>query len=134
MATRLGSTAHEHPVGTFTSAVGPERGHGQLPEPTDAEHRGTDAKALDHIEHLERLEALQSSSPRSAKRSTSRASVTATTRSRASPVRATPRSTGASPKAASPFGRPSARTSAPAEVHAAATDRREGRTRSQSNY
>ena len=58
-AWRLGSTAHEQPASTLTSGLHPEHEHGQLPEPTDAEHRGTDTKALDHIEHLERLQALQ---------------------------------------------------------------------------
>jgi len=58
-AWRLGSITHEQPVGTFVSGLDREDEHGHLPEPTDAEHRGTDAKALDHIEHLERLQAMQ---------------------------------------------------------------------------
>jgi hypothetical protein len=99
-AWRLGSTVHERPAGALTSPADHKREPGERPEPADTDQRGTDEKALDHIEHATASRPCRHSSPASAKRSTSRDSATATPRSCASLGAATPPSTVASAKAA----------------------------------
>lgn len=55
-AWRLRSTADEQLAGAFN---GMPHDHGEMPEPADTEHRGTEDKALDRIEHIERLQVMQ---------------------------------------------------------------------------
>jgi|SRR5215213_11980844 len=63
-AWRLGSTVHEQPAGAVTSPADHKREPGERPEPADTDQRGTDEKALDHIEHRDRLQAMQALKPR----------------------------------------------------------------------
>jgi DNA-directed RNA polymerase specialized sigma24 family protein len=61
-AWRQGSTAEATLAGTFIGTLG-VHDEGELPEPADTEHLGTEDKVLDRLEHIERFHAMHALKP-----------------------------------------------------------------------